>query len=190
MPPTASFTSRYLGAERSALLGITVCYWACNLLTQPGLSQNYCFPNSSFSLHNSAYNCSCPKVMAVFLADLKLRLSFSAHHQNSPSHLLLSSLPGICNAFLRSQRGTFLPHSLHVAISTTCSKAEVIRLGIISPFTLSRRVLCAATPPSINPLPILLAIPVNWCSSLQQGLCHTTTHCEGLSAVFPSPLIV
>ena len=122
--------------------------------------------------------------MAVFLADLKLRLSCSAHHQNSPSHLLLSSLPGIFNALLRSQRGTFLPHSLHVAISTTCSKAEVIRLGIISPFTLSRRVLCAATPPSLNPLPILLAIPVNWCSSLQQGLCHTTTHCEGLSAVF------
>ena len=41
----------------------------CYLLTQPGLSQNYCFPNSSFSLHNSAYNCSCPKVLAVFLAD-------------------------------------------------------------------------------------------------------------------------
>lgn len=47
---------RVPGAESSAPLS------SCDLLTQPGLSPNYSFPNSAFSLHNSAYNCCCPKV--------------------------------------------------------------------------------------------------------------------------------
>lgn len=54
--------------ELSTTLNYSLCQ-SCYLLTQPGLSQNCFFPNSSSSLHNSAYDCSCPKVLAVFLTD-------------------------------------------------------------------------------------------------------------------------
>lgn len=83
IPRTAASPHGCLGGERSALLRITACCRTCYLLTQPGLSQNYCFPNSSLSLHNSAYNCSCPKVIAALLTD---------HNQDYPFLLTVKTL--------------------------------------------------------------------------------------------------
>lgn len=95
------------------------------------------------------------------------------------------SLPSFALFLWRAQRGGFPRLS---PVITTPLHTEG---SDHSPGQLVPSVPCqTSAPPSTNPLLILRAIPANWSSSLQHGLLCTTAHCEGLSAVFPSPLIV
>lgn len=93
----------------------------CRLFMQPELSQNYCFPNSSFSLHNSAYNCSCPKVLAVFLADYNRDYPFPLTVKTL--HLAFYSLlfPLICITPFKNPTWGFSTLAPHVTTTTLCS---------------------------------------------------------------------
>lgn len=109
VPPPDASPCRRLGAERSAPLHIPACCRACSLLPQPGLSQNCCFPNSSFPVHNSACNCSCPKVIAVFLADYSPDYPLCSLSNPSLSPFILRSLLSFALRLSRTHRGA-LPH--------------------------------------------------------------------------------